>query len=162
MAPAKPVRGTFLTLSPAIQALPKWPFGDSHELQERLAALIVAGVKKATCSAKAQNLWSEPGERGLVVINDDHPVAVIEIETATHTRYCDVTAEQAALEGEGDLSLAFWRDAHKAYFSRVADFSSDMEVVFETFRLVEILDADFAETAQYHVALERAETVVGA
>lgn len=144
-----------MALPAAYADLPLWPFGDNPELQERLAALIVAGLKTATCSAEVENVSAQPGERGLVVIRDDHPVAVIEVETATSVRFCDVTAEQAALEGEGDLSLDYWRSAHRDYFSRVTDFADDLELIFETFRLVDILDQDFASRAPEHVARER-------
>ena len=144
-----------MTLPDAIRDLPKWQFGDSPELAIRLAALIVAGVKTGTCSALSQKLWSEPGEKGLLVINEDHPVAVIATDTAEHMRFSDMTADKAALEGEGDLSLAYWRDAHRAYFSRVATFSEDLEIVFETFHVEEILDPAFAATAGAHVEDER-------
>jgi uncharacterized protein YhfF len=30
----------------------------------------------------------------------------------------EVTAEYAAIEGEGDGSLAYWREAHRAFFGR--------------------------------------------
>ena len=33
-------------------------------------------------------------------------------------RFCDVTAEHAAAEGEGDGSLDFWRRVHWAYYHR--------------------------------------------
>ncbi|MAK59854.1 MAG: ASCH domain-containing protein [Ponticaulis sp.] len=151
-----------MTLPAAYADLPLWPFGDSHELQERLAALIVAGVKTAGCGAKDLNEWSEPGERGLLVIRDTHPVALLEIETVEHMKFDEMSAEKAALEGEGDLSLEFWQEAHRKFFTRVTTFSEDMDVVFETFRLVEILDQDFAADAPRHVALERAEAGVGA
>ncbi len=139
-----------------IADLPEWPFGDSPALADRLAALIVAGVKTATCSALSQDAWSPPGERGVLVDGKGKPVAILEIETSEHLPFCDITPEQARLEGEGDLSFDYWRDAHREYFSRNGGFSETMPVVFETFRLVEILDAGFAENAGAHVEAERA------
>lgn len=61
----------------------------------------------------------------------------------------DVTADFAAAEGEGDGSLAFWRAAHAAYFTRECArlgraFSEDMPVVCERFDVVGIWPDDFA------------------
>ena len=149
-----------MTLPAAYADLPLWPFGYAHELQERLAALIVAGVKTAGCGAKALNDWAEPGDRGVLVIRDDHPVAVLEVLSIEHMKFNEMTAEKAALEGEGDLSLEYWQRAHREFFTNEATFSEDMDVVFEVFRVVEVLDPDFAALAPDHVARERAgETV---
>ena len=43
--------------------------------------------------------------------------------------------------GEGDLSLAYWREAHKNFFSRVLpkigkQFSEEMPLICERFRLI--------------------------
>jgi uncharacterized protein YhfF len=45
----------------------------------------------------------------------------------------------AAKEGEGDKSLAFWQQGHRAFFSREGSFSPDMWLVFEEFELVEAI-----------------------
>ncbi|HEY6510735.1 MAG TPA: ASCH domain-containing protein, partial [Burkholderiaceae bacterium] len=52
-----------------------------------------------------------------------------------------VTAEFAATEGEGDGSLAFWRQAHAEYFARECAGigrtpNGDMPVVCERFAVV--------------------------
>ena len=52
-----------------------------------------------------------------------------------------VSEEFAATEGEGDGSLAFWRDAHWAAFSRELEGTGrsprpDMPVVCERFEVV--------------------------
>lgn len=146
-----------MPLPAAYADLPLWPFGYSHELQERLAALIVAGVKTAGCGAKFMNDWAEPGDCGLLVIRDTHPVAILEVLTTEHLKFNEMTAEKAALEGEGDLSLDYWQRAHREFFTKEKTFSEDMDLVFETFRLVEILDQEFAARAPDHVERERAE-----
>ena len=55
--------------------------------------------------------------------------------------YNEVDAEFARAEGEGDLSLNFWRTAHKNFFSRTLpkigkEFSEDLPVVCERFRVI--------------------------
>lgn len=140
----------------ALAKLPRWPFGDSPGLADRLAALIVAGVKTGTCMAKSSGDMSTPGEKGVLVNGEEKPVALLEILTSEEMRFCEVTPELAALEGEGDLSFEYWKTAHQNFFERTCGFSEDMEIVFETFRVLEILDHEFAEQADAHLRAERA------
>jgi uncharacterized protein YhfF len=45
----------------------------------------------------------------------------------------------AAAEGEGDGSLAHWREAHRCFFEAEGAFSEDMELWCERFRVVAVL-----------------------
>ncbi|CDG98527.1 hypothetical protein XBP1_330035 [Xenorhabdus bovienii str. puntauvense] len=40
-------------------------------------------------------------------------------------------------EGEGDLSLSYWRKEHQNFFEREGTYSENMELVFEEFELIE-------------------------
>jgi uncharacterized protein YhfF len=62
---------------------------------------------------------------------------VIETVELTERRFPDVDAAFADDEGEGDRSLAYWRRAHEIYFSRLGEFSPDMALLCERFRVVE-------------------------
>lgn len=53
--------------------------------------------------------------------------------------FSDVTEEFAKREGEGDLSLEYWRREHKAFFTRAGFYSDDMELVEEEFEVVDVL-----------------------
>ncbi len=53
----------------------------------------------------------------------------------------EVDASFARDEGEGDLSLAYWRAAHERYFTRALprigrSFAPDMPLVCERFRVI--------------------------
>jgi uncharacterized protein YhfF len=63
---------------------------------------------------------------------------VIETTEVTYRRYNEVDAQFAYDEGEGDRSLAYWREAHRNYFTRLGRFSDDMMLMCERFRLVEV------------------------
>ncbi|MBO0398673.1 ASCH domain-containing protein [Aeromonas veronii] len=87
------------------------------------ASLVVAGRKRATCSLAYWYL--EKGERmpeqgDLLVVTDwsGLPKALVEIVSVTLCPFDKVDAAFAAEEGEGDGSLAWWREAHKAFFER--------------------------------------------
>jgi uncharacterized protein YhfF len=69
------------------------------------------------------------------------PRCVIETTELSYRRYTEVDAAFAYEEGEGDRSLAYWRDAHRKYFVRLGRFSEDMMLMCERFRLVEVFEA---------------------
>ena len=70
-------------------------------------------------------------------------MSVIETKGVEVVLYGEVSAEFAAIEGEGDGSLAYWRRAHWAYFRRecARTPSLDVPVVCERFELVYPADA---------------------
>lgn len=110
------------------------------------ADLIRRGEKQASCSMK--HWYSYEGEAMpevghlLVVTNwDGKPVCIVEITSVTECRYCDVSAEFAAAEGEGDKTLDWWREAHWAFFSAECEElgiepAEDMMLVLEHFKVV--------------------------
>lgn len=122
------------------QGLRSFAFGDSPELADELLELVLQGVKTATCSTEDEPNTSTPGEQWIVLDGQGRPRCIIETVEITYHRYCDVDARFAFEEGEGDRSLAYWRDAHRNYFSRQGRFSETMMLMCERFRLVEILE----------------------
>jgi uncharacterized protein YhfF len=99
-------------------------FGDSAALADDLAALVVAGTKRATASLPIQ-LESEgvappaAGDVSIVMRGDGTPVGIIETTDVRLVPFGEVDAGFAATEGEGDGSLAYWREAHTDFFGRV-------------------------------------------
>lgn len=132
-----------LQLYPGSQA---WAFGDSPAMANELADLVVRGVKTATCGSLLSYQQDGPdalmiGSHHVVLDGDQQPVCVIRINSLGLIRYCDMSAPLAALEGEGDLSLDYWRSGHRDFFSRAGNFSEEMELVFTTFRVVHVVRA---------------------
>ena len=120
-------------------------FGDSPEMADELLALVLAGAKTATCGALAD--YGEGGEampvvgrRDVVLDGKGRRAAVIETLEIEMRRFDEVDESFARDEGEGDRTLAWWRDAHRSYFERNGGFSAEMQLVCERFRLVEPLD----------------------
>lgn len=146
-----------MTLNPKWAGLEHFAFGDSPEMADRLAALVVAGVKTATCSAAIHGPDTAVGERQVCLNGAGQPVCVIETVSMTKLPFEDVTPDMAAQEGEGDLSYRYWREAHIAFFQREGNWAPDMHVYFETFKCVAILDEDFARSAPEAVFAERRE-----
>ena len=123
-----------------------WHFCDNQADADELAELVIAGRKRATAGA----LWSyeaegeklpEPGDLSVITDWSGAARAVIRTTAVEVVRFDEVTEEFAATEGEGDGSLAFWREAHWAAFSREFEgtaraTSLDMPVVCERFEVV--------------------------
>jgi uncharacterized protein YhfF len=129
-----------------LQEPPLGSFGDGPELSASLIELVIAGKK--TASTGTPQGWSVsgarlpmPGDNEITLNWDGRPVCILETIELNIVRFCDVTPEFAAAEGEGDLSLEWWRAAHERYFRREAErlgyeFSEDMPVVCQKFKVV--------------------------
>ncbi len=122
-------------------------WGDgTPEMADKLGMLIAEGKKTASCSS----LWEWeaegkiiPGEGLITVVLDGRgkPLCIIETYDTPIRKYSECDEELARAEGEGDLSLAFWREAHKRFFSRTLpkigrEFSEDMLLVCERFQVI--------------------------
>ena len=119
--------------------LRRFAFGDNPALADELLDLVMKGVKTATCSTEDEPNTSSPGEQWVVLDSHGNPRCVIETTEVTYRKFGEVDAAFAHDEGEGDRSLAWWRDAHRRYFGRLGRFSEDMTLMCERFRLVEVL-----------------------
>ena len=110
------------------------------------ADLILRGEKQASCSldywySHEGELMPEIGHLQVVTNWSGDPVCIIEITSVSKCKYKDVTPEFAAAEGEGDKTLAWWRDAHWRFFSKECEElamepSEVMVLVLEHFQVV--------------------------
>jgi uncharacterized protein YhfF len=120
------------------QSFETFTFGDSAELADELLDLVLQGKKRATCWAESQGLLSaEVGKLMVVLDSKGTPKAVVKTVELTKRRFDEVDEIFAHDEGEGDLSLNFWRAAHTRYFTRLGRFAPDMMLCCERFELVE-------------------------
>ncbi|QYJ04989.1 ASCH domain-containing protein [Nocardioides panacisoli] len=124
---------------------PAWSFGATPEHADELLALVLEGTKTATASA----LWDyeaedeplpEVGTLGIVLDSAGRPQALLVTTEVTVVPFDEVDEEHARLEGEGDRSLAYWRQVHEEFFTDHAThghgFRSDMPVVLERFEVL--------------------------
>ncbi len=123
------------------QFLPRFPFGDSPELADELLELILVGRKRATCWSAAEGLnGAVVGGRWVVEDGKGRPRAVLETVDLRQQRFDLIDESFAAAEGEGDLSLSYWRQAHQTFFTQNGGFALDMSLWCECFELIEVLD----------------------
>ncbi len=141
---------SYLATLPPGQKLPPqpeaWNFGDNPDLADELAALVLAGIKTATCSA----LWAyeaegealpQPGQLSIILSGDGRPLAVVETVQVQLKPYDQVDAAFARDEGEEDRSLISWRAGHRRFFTRTLpaigrEFDETMPLVCERFRVL--------------------------
>ena len=115
-----------------------WSFGTDAD---ELACLVQSGKKTATASLRC--LYEKDGsdlpkEGQYSVVLDAHGNAVCVICTMKVyvVPFCEVTADHARKEGEGDRSLAYWRRVHEDFFRQElgeSSFEDSMDVVCEEF-----------------------------
>ena len=123
--------------------LESFAFGDSPELADELLELVLIGKKTATCwAANEGDKGVVVGKRWIVKDGQGRASAVLETIEVVRRRFGEIDAAFAHDEGEGDRTLADWREAHTDYFTRRSEFSPDMELYCERFRLVEVLTRD--------------------
>ena len=120
-----------------------WAFGAEADV---LAELVRRGIKTATASAyplyelEGEELPRE-GEYSVILDSREEGVCIIRTTRVYVVPFREVSAEQAYREGEGDRSLAYWRQVHRNFFSRELEeagmtFTEDMKVVCEEFEVV--------------------------
>ena len=120
--------------------LESFTFGDSPDLADELLELVVVGTKTATSWAASEgDKGVAVGKRWIVKDSRGLPGAILETVELVRRRFGEVDAAFAHDYGEGDRSLGDWRRMHTAYFTRRREFSPDMELYCERFKLIEIL-----------------------
>jgi uncharacterized protein YhfF len=131
---------------PAARFYEAFHFDDNAASADELAALVLAGRKRATAGL----WWSyesehkpipKRGDLSVVTLFSGEPVCVIETQHVNIVAFSEVDADFAATEGEGDGSLDHWRRAHTAFFGRECQrlgrgFDVHAPVVCEEFSVV--------------------------
>jgi|GEM_PF-328466 len=130
---------------PAGTAYSAFAFGDSAEMADRLGQLVLSGKKTGTSGAYdhyAEEPLPEKGDYQIVLNSQGEPLCVIQNTDVDILPFREITARHAEKEGEGDLSLTYWRNTHWHFFSKYhtleleKEFTEDDLVVFETFVVV--------------------------
>ena len=120
-------------------------FGDSAEMADRLLDLVLNGPKRATAglleSFDDDNPVPETGAYAVIVDGAGTPRCVMRTTDVAIKPLGEVDAAFAWDEGEGDRSLDYWLEAHRAAFTRQLaaenrTLTDDMPVVLERFEVL--------------------------
>ena len=117
------------------------------EIADEILDALLRGDKRATTGLHClYELEQEPlpqvGDYSVILDSKGLPHCITRITKVEITRFRDISPEYAFIEGEGDKSLTYWKDAHRTVFSRECRedagiaFHEDMECVCEYFEVV--------------------------
>ena len=121
-------------------------FGNTESSANRLADLVLQGEKTATSSL----LWTlelekkpmlQVGDYSIVTTWDDVPVCIVETTELRIVPFKDVDAQFAYDYGEGDRTLAWWKEHIVEYYAEECkaigrETTEDMPLVCERLRVV--------------------------
>ena len=120
-----------------------WSFG---EAPDKLADLVLQGIKTATCSAYDLYLINhEPlpqtGDYSIILNSNEEAVCIIKTLKVYVTAFNQVSDEHAYKEGEGDRSLEYWRKVHVKFLTNELasvhkSFNENTKVVCEEFEVM--------------------------
>lgn len=130
------------------QALARYPgaitftHGDSAALNAEILELIRTGHKTMTCDAwEAFQARGEPmpeiGRVDIALTWAGRPAFALRTVNVEKIRFCDMDASRIPAQGEFD-DLAQWQAGYKAYLSRAGWFHEDVQMMVETFEVVEV------------------------
>ncbi|MGM9584436.1 MAG: tRNA (N6-isopentenyl adenosine(37)-C2)-methylthiotransferase MiaB, partial [Faecousia sp.] len=117
------------------------------ELADEILAALLRGDKRATTGLKClYELEKAPlpqvGQYSVILDSRGAPHCITRITKIEITPFREISEEYAFIEGEGDKSLSYWKDAHREVFTRECredfqmEFSEDMDCVCEYFEVV--------------------------
>ena len=120
-----------------------WAFGGESN---KLAELVVQGVKTATSSLRLlyeleKEALPKAGSYSVIMDSYGDAKCIIKTTNVYVVPFHEVSAAHAYKEGEGDRSLAYWREVHREFFSDCLkeaglSFRETMDVVCEEFEIV--------------------------
>ena len=123
-----------------------WGFCSGEHLPDKLIGLVKTGGKTGTSSALELYDGSgekvpEEGDVSVLTYGNGMPGCIIKTVETRIKKFREISEEEARLEGEGDLSLEYWRNVHEWFFTleyeeHGKEFSEDIPVIFERFEVI--------------------------
>ena len=120
-----------------------WAF---EQAPDELAALVISGIKTATCSPMyyydvLKERMPQVGDHSIILDSKNEAVCIIKTTALRICPFDQVDERQAYKEGEGDRSLAYWRQVHEDYLRQVFKgrdvcFDGDTLLLCEEFEVV--------------------------
>ena len=112
----------------------KWSFAIDND---KLIELVLSGKKTATTSNYDRNDLPIIDEETIIELNNGNDACIIKTIDYKIMKFNEMTEELAKLEGEGDLSLEYWRKTHYDFFkSYNSNFNDETLIVFEIFEVI--------------------------
>ena len=113
----------------------KWKFGIDND---KLIELVLSNKKRATSSLYIDdNKLPIIGEKSIICYDNDTFACIVKTIDYKIMKFSEMTEEFARLEGEGDLSLNYWKNVHYDFFKSIEpSFNDESKIIFEIFEIV--------------------------
>jgi len=113
----------------------KWKFSIDNN---NLIKLVLEGKKTATTYLYNENDVPIVGEKSIICYDDNSEACIIQTKKYYVMKFNQMTESLAKLEGEGDLSLNYWRNVHFDFFKNIDKyFNEEYKIIFEIFKLID-------------------------
>ena len=114
----------------------KWKFGTDNN---HLIELVKYGKKVATTYLYNEKDLPKIGETSIICYDDNTEACVIKTKDFKIMKFNEMTQELCKLEGEGDLSLEYWKNIHIKFFKSIdKNFNENSKIIFQIFEVVKI------------------------
>ena len=114
-----------------------WSFGIDND---DLIKLVLEGKKTATTSLYETEKLPTIGEESIIHFDNEKDACVVKTKSYKVMKFGEMTADLAKLEGEGDLSLDYWKNTHYDFFKSIdPTFNNDSKIIFEEFEVTKNL-----------------------
>lgn len=114
-----------------------WHFGIDND---KLVNLVLEGKKTATTSLYDIDDIPVISEESILLFDNDKEACITKIIDYKIMKFKDMTEDLSKLEGEGDLSLGYWKKEHIKLFKSIdPTFNEDRKVIFEIFKVTKNL-----------------------
>lgn len=122
-----------------LNSLESWKFED-----DKLFYLVKNGKKIATCYIYNNEDLTDINEYSVLVNQNGKKRLLLKTEKITIRSFKEVDDIHAKKEGEGDLSLKYWKEVHKDFFTKELkeknlQFSEELLLVLEDFKVIKKL-----------------------
>lgn len=105
-----------------------WQFDIDND---KLINLVLSGKKTATTSIYDENDLPIINEEKILIFNNEKKACITKTIDFKIMKFKDMTEDYARLEGEGDLSLDYWKKVHYDFFKKNnPNFNDNTLIVF--------------------------------
>lgn len=122
-----------------------WSFGYGDYQANKLIGYVKQGIKTGTSSA--YDLYEETEKKpekndiSIITYGNGLPGCIIKTIEIRNKKFHEINEEEAKAEGEGKLTLDYWREVHEYFFRKEyvemgKEFSFDIPVIYEKFELL--------------------------
>src|SRR3989344_5502517 len=132
-----------------MKKIPSWKFGDTKEETDSLIKLVIKGKKTATSSLyesyqRKKIPLPKIGDKNFIQDSNEVERCLIVTSKVKIKPFNKITKAFAKKEGEGDRSLAYWRNVHKRFFKKRLKkqnmkWNNNTLIVCEEFKLLKLI-----------------------